>query len=252
MARPNHPVMKTLAVSALAASFLAYGCSRQEPETPQEAPPAATTVSNHALRSAAADFGAMVERSTGATWAEIDSLHARAMTSTSEARARLSPASAADLDRSLQALERARKEEDRAAFALASLDAKRNLIAAQDAATAQPPISAELLLTAGERYQVLTRAEPTDWAALTAAAAATDEQWRRTAPLLSPRSIPNTMQPSLTAMADAAKARDLFAAQHSAALQIAAARQVVKELGVAPPLSPAPNAMETAAQAKKP
>ncbi|MGH7027794.1 hypothetical protein [Brevundimonas sp.] len=177
----------------------------------------------------------MVERSTGATWAEIDSLHTRAMTSASEARARLSPAGAVDLDRSLQELDRARKAEDRTAFALASLEAKRNLIAAQDAATAKPPVSAELLLIAGQRYQALTRAKPTDWAALTAAAAAADEQWRQTAPLLSAQSIPNTMQASLTAMADAAKARDLFAAQQSAVLQIAAAREVVKALDAAPP-----------------
>lgn len=241
MARRNS-VLKTLTAATLAASFFVYGCNRKEPETSQDAPPAATPASDQALRSAAADFGAMVERSTGATWEEVDGLHARAMTSASEARARLSPASAADLDRALQELDRARKAEDRTAFALASLEAKRNLVAAQDAATAKPPIPAELLLTAGQRYQVLTRAKPTDWAALTAAAAAADEQWRLTAPLLSAQSIPNTMQASLTAMADAAKARDLFAAQQSAVLQIAAARQVAAALGAATPPPPAPSA----------
>lgn len=230
---------RIIAASLLTTALLLSGCNRKEAEGPAETRPAVEPAapssvgpegSAAALRSAASEFETMAAKASSATWAEIDSLYAHARSTAAQATATLSRTAAADLDRSMQLLDRARREEDRAAFELASLDAKRNLILGRTTDAAHPTAPAELLVTAGERYAALARARTPDWSALSAAAAAADEAWRRTAPSLRPQSIPNTMQASLTAMADAAKARDQMAARSAGDLQLAASRAVLKEL----------------------
>lgn len=238
-----------VAVSILTGAILLSGCNRKEGEKPVEASPASEPARTPAhgiaetqsrLRGAASEFEAMAARAPSATWAEIDSLHAHAKATAAEATTALPAAVGADLDRSLQLLDRARREENRAAFELASLDAKRNLILGRTSDAAHPTVPAELLVTAGQRYAALAKAPTPDWNALSAAAAATDEAWRKTAPLLRPQSIPNTMQASLTAMSDAAKARDQTAARRAGELQLAASAAVLRDLEKSAPVAAAP------------
>lgn len=242
-------VPHVVAASILTTALFLSGCNRKEAEKPVEATPASEPApplsAGHveapsAMRSAASEFETMAAKAPSATWAELDSLHAHAKSAAAQATTSLSRTAAADLDRSMQLLDRARREEDRAAFELAALDAKRNLILARTADVAHPTAPAELLVTEGQRYAALTRAKTPDWTAISAAAAAADEAWRQTAPLLRPQSIPNTMQPSLTAMASAAKAKDLTAARRAGDLQITASRSALKELESAAPTATVP------------
>lgn len=213
-----------VAAASIAVVLTASGCQDPGPQplgnsaaTEKAASPAASV--NESLRGAAEPFEALTEQAFTAGWPAVDKLIGDARTALAES-ARAS-GKADPLEPQLAAIAAARSDRDRVGLALASVEAYRELIEAQDRATADPPIPVSLLDYAGFRYDALAQAPNVDWAEMARSVEFARSQWDAIRATIHSKAMPGVMSESLAAMAGAVERRDVAAARSAAATELA-------------------------------
>ena len=198
------------------------GCQGQQSPTAgntvaSETGPAAAPVSP--LRAAAEPFEALTEKAFTADWATIDTL-------VRDARTALERVSSSGEKRGLAnqriaAIAAARGAQDRVQLALASVEGYRELIEAQDPATANPPIAVSLLDYAGFRYDALAQAADVDWQEMGRTVTFARNQWQSLARKVSSKALAGVVEQSLAGMAMAVDRKDPAFARSAAATELA-------------------------------
>lgn len=217
-----------LFVPAVAALLVMAGCDRAvSNDAAAEAPASQSTAArvespgNAILRNAAEPFEVLTESAFTAPWPEVDRLIGDARSAGLRARGTLPAAAATSLDSRLAAIAVARQAQDRPGLALAAVETYRNLVASQDAATAQMPIPISLLDYAGFRYDALAQAPNPDWAAMEQAVRFAGDQWRTLAPSVASPGLRGVVPQSIAAMSAAARRHDVPFARSAAATELA-------------------------------
>lgn len=205
-------------------ALLLVGCQAQKQEgdrTPPagESGPAAAASPNRALRLAAEPFEGLTEQAFTADWAAIDSLIADARNAV--AKAAPSGGLAMQAKQRLAAIQTARTAQDRVQLALAAVEGYRELIEAQDLATASPPIAVSLLDYAGFRYDALAQAPTVNWEEMARSVAFARDQWQSLAPNISSKAMPGVVEQALAGMAKAVERKELAFARSAAATELA-------------------------------
>lgn len=207
----------------LATILLLMGCQgQQSPTTGNTAANQAGSTAasaNQPLRSAAEPFEALTEQAFTADWTAIDKLIADARTAV--ARGVLSGDKARLMEQRLAAISSAREAQDRVKLALESVEGYRELVEAQDSATADPPIAVSLLDYAGFRYDALAQAPNVDWQEMSRSVEFARNQWQSLAPKVSSKAMPGVVDQSLSAMAMAVERKDIAFARSAAANELA-------------------------------
>lgn len=205
-------------------ALLLVGCQAQKQEGNRSLPagesgPAAAASPNQALRLAAEPFEGLTEQAFTADWAAIDRLMADARNAV--ARAAPSGEMAMQAKQRLAAIQAARTAQDRVQLALAAVEGYRELIEAQDPATASPPIAVSLLDYAGFRYDALAQAPTVDWEEMARSVTFARDQWQSLAPNVSSKAMPGVVEQALAGMAMAVERKDAAFARSAAATELA-------------------------------
>lgn len=216
--RPTGPI------ACVSIALLLISCQAQQQEGNRNPPaggsgPAAAASANQALRSAAEPFEGLTEQAFTADWAAIDKLMADARNAV--ARAAPSGEMAMRAERRLAAIQTARTAQDRVQLALAAVEGYRELIEAQDAATASPPIAVSLLDYAGFRFDALAQAPTVDWKEMARSVTFARNQWQSLAPNVASKAMPGVVEQALAGMAKAVERKDVAFARSAAATELA-------------------------------
>lgn len=212
------------AVSGAAALLAILGCQAQDQKsadnrTAAEGPPSAAASANESIRAAAEPFELLTEQAFSADWAAIDKLIGDARTAVS--RATLAVPARSQLDRRLAAVSAARSARDRVALALAAVEGYRELVQAQDPATAHPPVAVSLLDYAGFRFDALAQAPAPDWAEMARSVDFARSQWQSVSARVPSKAMPGVMSEALSGMAHAVERKDVAFARSAAATELA-------------------------------
>lgn len=205
-------------------ALLLVSCQAQKQEGNQNSPAgesglAGAASPNQALRSAAEPFEALTEQAFTADWASIDKLVGDARNAI--ARSAPSGEMVSRGKQRLAAIQTARAAQDRVQLALAAVEGYRELIEAQDPATASPPIAVSLLDYAGFRYDALAQAPTVDWEEMARSVTFARVQWQSIAPNVSSKAMPGVVDQALTGMATAVERKDAAFARSAAATELA-------------------------------
>lgn len=205
-------------------ALLLVGCQAQKQEDGRTSPagesgPADAVSPNQPLRLAAEPFEGLTEQAFTADWAAIDRLVADARNAV--ARAASGGGMAVRAKQRLAAIQAARTAQDRVQLALAAVEGYRELIEAQDSATASPPIAVSLLDYAGFRYDALAQAPTVDWEEMARSVTFARGQWRSVAPNVSSKAMPGVVEQALAGMAKAVDRKDVAFARSAAATELA-------------------------------
>lgn len=211
-------------IAGVGIGLLLVGCQAQKQEgnqnsTATEKGPTAAASPNQTLRLAAEPFEALTEQAFTADWAAIDKLVADARAAVARAAAGGEMASRGQ--QRLAAIQTARTAQDRVQLALAAVEGYRELIEAQDPATASPPIAVSLLDYAGFRYDALAQAPTVDWEEMARSVSFARAQWRSLAPHVSSKAMPGVVDQALAGMASAVERKDAAFARSAAATELA-------------------------------
>lgn len=209
--------------AALAAVLAIMGCTGQQGASDQSAAAgnaqnSAAASANDSLRLAAEPFEALTEQAFTADWTAIDKLIADARTAITRAAAGGEKPKLAE--QRLAAIASARAAQDRVQLALASVEGYREVIEAQDPASAAPPIAVSLLDYAGFRYDALAQAPNVDWQEMARSVDFARAQWQAVAPGISSKALPGVVDQSLSAMAKAVERKDVAFARSAAATEL--------------------------------
>lgn len=215
------PVLRGVAGAVALLSL--SGCQSQESKSGADAPTAATPGSvesmNATLRATAEPFEVLTEKAFSADWAQIDTLVGNARAAVSKAA--LPGDINGQLAQRVATIDAARSARDRVGLALASVEGYRELVEAQDPATASPPIAVSLLDYAGFRYDALAQAPTVDWAEMARSVEFARSQWSSVEPKVRSKAMPGVIKVALDAMALAVQRKDVAFARSAAATELA-------------------------------
>lgn len=211
-------------IAGVGTALLLIGCQAQQPEGNRSSPTGESGASaaaspNQALRLAAEPFEGLTEQAFTADWSAIDKLMAEARTAIAQAAP--SGELAKRVEQRLAAIQAARTAQDRVRLALAAVEGYRELIEAQDAAAARPPVAVSLLDYAGFRYDALAQAPTVDWEEMARSVTFARDQWRSVAPNVSSKAMPGVVDQALAGMATAVERKDVAFARSAAATELA-------------------------------
>lgn len=175
--------------------------------------PASAPTPSEQLLAAAEPFEKLTEIAFTAPLPEIDSTIVEARRAVDSVRTLLPAGS--NTDTMFAAIDQARKSENRADLALASIEIYRTLVSAVPAGT-KVPAAVSLLDYAGFRYQADLKAVPVRWADMGSAMLFARGQWSDVAPRITDAALKASFEKSLANMEKAVAKRDLASAQASA------------------------------------
>ncbi|HEV7386064.1 MAG TPA: hypothetical protein VGN89_14380 [Phenylobacterium sp.] len=202
--------VKTAVLATLAALSLA-GCDRKKTAPPVAPPPAgaatpALDAAQAGLLAAAEPFEALTEMAFTAKPLELDRSIATAVATAEHVRPALPSDAQRDLKTQLDAIAAARRVDDRAGVALASVEIYRLLVS--HAAAGPVPMEVNLLDYAGFRYDADLKARPSRWDDMAEAAAFGQEKWDAIAARVTDPGLHDRMAKALSDMAAAAARKD--------------------------------------------
>lgn len=220
-------------VSTIALSLAACGqAPTQGSANSSQGQPAATTTTakptpTEQLLAAAEPFEKLTEIAFSAPLPEIDKTITEARSAASSVQTLLSAASATSTDKLFIEIDRARKSDDRAGLALASIEIYRGIVSSVPAGT-KVPSAVSLLDYAGFRYQADLKAVPVRWSDMNAAMVFARSQWASVSPKLNNDPLVATFEKSLVNMEKAVASKDAALAASSATEEL----KLVDELEV--------------------
>lgn len=171
------------------------------------------------LLAAAEPFEGLTESAFTDPAAKLDASITIAERAAQSVRDALPTQAYAQLDAKLAEVRRARRANNRADLALASIEGYRILVSAVPGAPVVP-IDVSLLDYAGFRYNANTQATPPRWDDMTRATDFARQRWSSLENKQLPASLGRRLVESLVAMESAAKRRDVVAARASAKTEL--------------------------------
>ena len=166
------------------------------------------------LLAAAEPFETLTEESFSAKPAQLDRRIGEAETAAGQVHGLLPADGQAALDRELAAIRTARKANDRAGIALASVEGYRALVSA--APPGKVPTEVNLLDYSGFRYDADLKAKPVRWADMQEATAFARQQWDAIAGRVQDARLAKRVAAALAAMQGAIDKKSASGARHAA------------------------------------
>lgn len=220
-----------IAVSVLALTSLA-GCQKETDTTAPDVAAKSTTTAasnttpaidadaaNSALMAAAEPFEALTEQAQSATPQQLDELIADTKRARQEVDTNLPAAAQWELDKIVRRIEVARKQDNRAAIALASVEGYRTLVESAGS-SGGVPVEVSLLDYAGFRFAANIDSKTPDWTDAAQALDVADTKWKALKARVADRALRDDFTQSLSAMRDALTAKDVSAARAAATSEL--------------------------------
>lgn len=204
---------------ALALAACGQGPAKDNMTSEQSGPPAsadaASLTPSEQLLAAAEPFEKLTEIAFTAPLTEIDATIVDARRSADSVGSLLTPTAKSGADKLFGDIDRARKSEDRAGLALASIEIYRGIVSSVPPGT-KVPAAVSLLDYAGFRYQADLKSSPVRWADMAEAMRFARAQWADLKPSIKDASLAASFDKALGAMEKAAAGKDAAAAAAAA------------------------------------
>lgn len=191
------------------------GSSKNGQDQPAATAAAAKPTTSERLLAAAEPFEKLTEIAFTAPLAEIDATIVEARKAAESVRPMLTSTAESSVDKLFSDIDRARKGQDRAGLALASIEIYRGVVSSVPPGT-KVPAAVSLLDYAGFRYQADLKAAPVRWADMDEAMRFARTQWTDLKPTLKDAPLASSFERALVAMDKAVTNKDLAAASSSA------------------------------------
>ncbi|WP_309606980.1 hypothetical protein [Phenylobacterium sp.] len=169
---------------------------------------------------AAEPFEALAEQAFDATPAVLGDLQSQAAAKVSVVRGALTPVDAKRIDATMADIGAAVTRRDRAAIALASLEAYQVLVSGQDPRTIKVPIDVSLLDYAGFKSAALLKGGAPNWPAVAADVAYARAHWTQLSGQVTSPSLKAAFEESLKGMEAGSAQKNLPLAQHATATEL--------------------------------
>lgn len=220
-------MMRRLAPIALVALLTTGGCNRSasspnnaaapaQPGSPRAANTTAVRAessaldvdsANHRMLAAAEPFENLTEQAFSASGPALDKLIADARAAGLAMLPPMSPAAAGQLRGQLDAIDVARKSDDRAKIALAAVEGYRTLVSSTTEMLVVPR-QVSLLDYAGFRIQADLKARPQRWTDIADAAAFATDRWHEIAGQVADAPLARQMDATLSEVETASRSKD--------------------------------------------
>lgn len=195
-------------VAALVAWLWGAGPARAQSGTPPNATLAAARHRNETLLGAAAPLVDFVRFAEHNDAEGMDQCIASLRAQLGQVAPALNPGARRHFEARLDALQRARRQADLPAAAMAAVEAYRTLILSLDASALTIPVQVDELGYASLKAELLTDGRATPWTDLARLAADAHRDWERIRRDVHNDALRHLMQVALTSLSRAAKARN--------------------------------------------